>query len=103
MRQELANRRPAFAFDIRDANGTAYRLATSFENEEVKEVWINGGGKVGTEKHDILTEIGRIISVALQNNVPFEELKSCATYHSNGRPSTVVGEVFNAIDFKKKS
>ena len=33
MRQELENRRPAFAFDIRDANGTAYRLATSFENE----------------------------------------------------------------------
>ena len=82
---------------------TPYRLTTSFENEEVKEVWINGGGKVGTEKHDILTEIGRIISVALQNDVSFEELKSCATYHSDGRPSTIVGEVFNAIDFKKKS
>ena len=103
MRQELENRRPAFAFDIRDANGTAYRLATSFENEEVKEVWINGGGKVGTEKHDILTEIGRIISVALQNGVQFDELKSCATYHSDGRPSTIIGEVFDAIDFKKKS
>ena len=53
MRKELANRRPAFAFDITDSAGTAYRLATSFENEDVKEVWINGGGKVGTEKHDI--------------------------------------------------
>ena len=103
MRQELANRRPAYAFRIQDANGTPYRLAVSFEEEDVKEVWINGGGKVGTEKHDILTEIGRIISVALQNGVQFEELKSCATYHSDGRPSTIIGEVFNAIDFKKKS
>ena len=103
MRKELQNRRPAFAFNITDSGGTPYRLTTSFENEEVKEVWINGGGKVGTEKHDILTEIGRIISVALQNDVSCEELKSCATYHSDGRPSTIVGEVFNAIDFKKKS
>ena len=103
MRQELANRRPAYAFRIRDANGTPYRLAVSFEEEDVKEVWINGGGKVGTQKHDILTEIGRIISVALQNGVQFEELQSCATYHSDGRPSTIIGEVFNAIDFKKKS
>ena len=103
MIQELANRRPAYAFKIQDAGGTPYRLAVSFENEDVKEVWINGGGKVGTEKHDILTEIGRIISVALQNGVQFEELKSCATYHSDGRPSTIIGEVFDAIDFKKKS
>ena len=103
MRQELANRRPAYAFRIQDANGTPYRLAVSFEEEDVKEVWINGGGKVGTERHDILTEIGRIISVALQNGVQFEELQSCATYHSDGRPSTIIGEVFNAIDFKKQS
>ena len=103
MRQELANRRPAYAFRIRDANGTPYRLAVSFEEEDVKEVWINGGGKVGTERHDILTEIGRIISVALQNGVQFEELQSCATYHSDGRPSTIIGEVFNAIDFKRQS
>ena len=103
MRQELANRRPAYAFRIRDANGTPYRLAVSFEEEDVKEVWINGGGKVGTERHDILTEIGRIISVALQNGVQFEELQTSATYHSDGRPSTIIGEVFNAIDFKKKS
>ena len=103
MRQELENRRPSYAFRIQDANGTPYRLAVSFEAENVKEVWINGGGKVGTEKHDILTEIGRIISGALQNGVPFEELKSCATYHSDGRPSTIIGEVFNAIDFKKKA
>ena len=87
MRKELENRRP-------------YRLTTSFQNEDVKEVWINGGGKVGTERHDILTEIGRIISVALQNDVAFEELKSCATYHSDGRPATIIGELFDAIDFK---
>ena len=100
MRKELENRRPAFAFNIIDANGTPYRLTTSFQNEDVKEVWINGGGKVGTERHDILTEIGRIISVALQNDVAFEELKSCATYHSDGRPATIIGELFDAIDFK---
>ena len=103
MRKELANRRPAFSEKDLDIIWDCYRLATSFENEEVKEVWINGGGKVGTEKHDILTEIGRIISVALQNGVQFDELKSCATYHSDGRPSTIIGEVFDAIDFKKKS
>ena len=100
MRKELENRRPAFAFNIIDANGTPYRLTTSIKNEDVKEVWINGGGKVGTERHDILTEIGRIISVALQNDVAFEELKSCATYHSDGRPATIIGELFDAIDFK---
>ena len=100
MRKELENRRPAFAFNIIDANGTPYRLTTSFQNEDVKEVWINGGGKVGTERHDILTEIGRIISVALQNDVAFEELKSCATYHSDGSPATIIGELFDAIDFK---
>ena len=100
MRKELENRRPAFAFNIIDANGTPYRLTTSVQNEDVKEVWINGGGKVGTERHDILTEIGRIISVALQNDVAFEELKSCATYHSDGRPATIIGELFDAIDFK---
>ena len=100
MRKELENRRPAFAFNIIDANGTPYRVTTSFQNEDVKEVWINGGGKVGTERHDILTEIGRIISVALQNDVAFEELKSCATYHSDGRPATIIGELFDAIDFK---
>ena len=50
MRQELENRRKAFAFNIFDSNGTAYRLTTSFNNSEVKEVWINGGGKVGTER-----------------------------------------------------
>ena len=99
MRQELENRRKAFAFNIFDSNGTAYRLTTSFNNSEVKEVWINGGGKVGTERHDTLTEMGRIISVALQHGVPLEELKSCATYHSDGRPATIIGEVFNAIDF----
>ena len=100
MRKELENRRPAFAFNIIDANGTPYRLTTSFQNEDVKEVWINGGGKVGKERHDILTEIGRIISVALQNDVAFEELKSCATYHSDGRPATIIGELFDAIAFK---
>jgi len=99
MRKELENRRPAFAFNIIDANGTPYRLTTSFQNEDVKEVWINGGGKVGTERHDILTEIGRIISVALQNDVAFEELKSCATYHSDGRPATIIGELFDANYF----
>ena len=100
MRKELTNRRPAYAFDIRDSNGTPYRLTTSFHDEDVKEVWINGGGKVGPERHDTLTEMGRIISVALQHGVPLEELKSCATYHSDGRPATIIGEVFNAIDFK---
>ena len=100
MRKELTNRRPAYAFDIRDSNGTPYRLTPSFHDEDVKEVWINGGGKVGTERHDTLTEMGRIISVALQHGVPLEELKSCATYHSDGRPATIIGEVFNAIDFK---
>ena len=100
MRKELENRRPAFAFNIIDANGTPYRLTTSFQSGDVKEVWINGGGKVGSERHDILTEIGRIISVALQNDVAFEELKSCATYHSDGRPATIIGELFDAIDFK---
>ena len=100
MRKELENKRPAYAFDIKDTNGTLYRLAVSFEKEEIKEVWINGGGKVGTERHDILTEIGRIISVALQNSVPFEELKSCATYHSSGAPSTIIGLGFNELDFK---
>ena len=99
MRQELDNRRPAFAFNISDSNGTTYRLTTSFSDNQVKEVWVNGGGKVGTERHDILTEMGRIISVALQHGVPLEELKSCATYHSDGRPATIIGEVFNAIDF----
>ena len=54
---------------------------------------------MGTERHDTLTEMGRIISVALQHGVPLEELKSCATYHSDGRPATIIGEVFNAIDF----
>tara|TARA_R100000008_G_C3540583_1_gene144535 strand:- start:460 stop:771 length:312 start_codon:yes stop_codon:yes gene_type:complete len=103
MRQELANRRPAYAFEITDSNGTPYRLTTSFHNDEVKEVWINGGGKVGTERHDTLTEIGRIISVSLQNGVALEELKACATYHSDGRPATIIGEVFNAIDFKNRS
>ena len=100
MRQELNNRSPAFAFNIRDANGTSYRLTTSFDNGDVKEVWVNGGGKVGTERHDTLTEIGRIISVALQYGVPLEELKSCATYHSDGRPATIIGTVFDAINFK---
>tara|TARA_Y100001937_G_scaffold121419_1_gene180159 strand:- start:2628 stop:2933 length:306 start_codon:yes stop_codon:yes gene_type:complete len=99
MRQELNNRRPAFAFNISDSNGTTYRLTTSFSDNQVKEVWVNGGGKVGTERHDTLTEMGRIISVALQHGVPLEELKSCATYHSDGRPATIIGEVFNAIDF----
>jgi len=103
MREELTDRRPAYAFDIRDANGTPYRLTTSFCNGEVKEVWISGGGKVGTERHDTLTEIGRILSVALQNGVPLEELKACATYHSDGRPATIIGGVFNAIDFKNQS
>ena len=100
MRKELTNRRPAYAFDIRDSNGTTYRLTTSFHDEDVKEVWINGGAKVGTERHDTLTEMGRIISVALQHGVPLEELKSCATYHSDGKPATIIGEVFDAIDFE---
>ena len=72
MRQELDDRRPAFAFNIQDANGTTYRLTTSFDGGKVKEVWINGGGKVGTERHDTLTEMGRIISVALQHGVPWK-------------------------------
>ena len=97
MRKELENRRPAFAFNIIDANGTPYRLTTSFQNEDVKEVWINGGGKSGTERFDILTEIGRLVSVALQHGTPLEELVSCATYHSDGRPSTVVGLMLDHI------
>ena len=36
MRQELSNRRPAFAFNIHDTNGTIYRLTTSFDNGKVK-------------------------------------------------------------------
>ena len=100
MRKELPNRRPAFAFGIADRNGPPYRLTTSFDDGKVKEIWINGGGKVGTERHDTLTEIGRIISVALQHGVPLEELKSCATYHSDGKPATIIGEVFDAIDFE---
>ena len=100
MRQELSNRRPAFAFNIHDANGTVYRLTTSFDKGKVKEVWINGGGKVGTERHDTLTEMGRIISVALQHGVPLEELRSCATYHSDRRPAPIIGEVLDAIDFE---
>tara|TARA_R110001599_G_scaffold88022_1_gene234080 strand:- start:189 stop:497 length:309 start_codon:yes stop_codon:yes gene_type:complete len=99
-RIELRNRRPSFAFQITDSGGTPYRLAVSFEEEKVKEIWVSGGGKVGTEKFDILTEFGRLVSVALQHGVPFEELQSCATYHSDGRPSTIIGEVFNAIEFK---
>ena len=69
-----------------------------FENDVVKEVWINGGGKAGTERFDILTEFGRLVSVALQNGTPLEELKSCATFHTDGRPSTIVGEVFNQLE-----
>ena len=69
----------------------------SFSHNTIKEVWINGGGKSGTERFDILTEIGRIISVALQNGTPLEELVDCATYHSDGRPSTVVGLMFDHL------
>ena len=49
-RTELDNRRPAYAFQITDSGGTPYRLAVSFQDEKVKEIWISGGGKVGTEK-----------------------------------------------------
>ena len=100
-RTELDNRRPSYAFQITDSSGTPYRLAVSFQNDKVKEIWVSGGGKVGTEKFDILTEFGRLISVALQHGVPFEELYSCATYHTDGRPSTIIGEVFNAVNFKE--
>ena len=100
MRKELENRRPAFAFNIIDANGTPYRLTTSFQNEDVKEVWSNGRYYLISKSPDKSKEIGRIISVALQNDVAFEELKSCATYHSDGRPATIIGELFDAIDFK---
>ena len=55
---------------------------------------------MGTERHDTLTEMGRIISVALQHGVPLEELRSCATYHSDRRPATIIGEVLDAIDFE---
>jgi len=103
MRKELANRRPAYRQRIRDAGGTQYDITTSFDDGKVADAWVDGGGKVGTEKHDMLTEIGRLISISLQNGVPFEELKSCVTYHSDGRPSTIIGEVFDAIDFNKKS
>ena len=98
MRSELADRRPCYAFTIQDSNGTPYRLTVSFENGVVKEVWINGGGKAGTERFDILTEFGRLVSVALQNGTPLEELKSCATFHTDGRPSTIVGEVFSQLE-----
>ena len=64
-RTELDNRRPSYAFQITDSNGTPYRLAVSFQNDEVKEIWVSGGGKVGTEKFDILTEFGRLISLII--------------------------------------
>ena len=53
--------------------------------------------KDGAERFDILTEIGRIVSVALQHGTPLEELAACATYHSSGAPSTVVGCVFDRL------
>lgn len=98
MRVELDNRRPCYKETIRDTNGTPYLLTVSFEKDAVKEVWINGGGKAGTERFDILTELGRLVSVALQNGTPMEDLRSCATYHTDGRPSTIVGEVFNSLE-----
>ena len=97
MRQELENHRPCFKETIRDANGMPYVITMSFSDNKIKEVWINGGVKPGKERFDILTEIGRIVSVALQNGTPLEELVDCATYHSDGRPSTVVGLMFDHI------
>tara|TARA_R100000900_G_scaffold53396_1_gene42667 strand:+ start:1062 stop:1367 length:306 start_codon:yes stop_codon:yes gene_type:complete len=98
MRQEPQNRRPCYKETIRDSNGTPYSLTVSYQDEKIKEVWINGGGKSGTERFDILTEIGRILSVALQNGTPMKDLMSCATYHTDGRPSTIVGIMFKKLN-----
>jgi hypothetical protein len=81
----------------RDRQLVLNKLQVLLLDNKIKEVWINGGGKSGTERFDILTEIGRIVSVALQNGTPLEELVDCATYHSDGRPSTVVGLMFDHI------
>ncbi len=37
MRKELTNRRPAYAFDIRDSNGTTYRLTPHFMTKMLKK------------------------------------------------------------------
>jgi len=97
MRQELKNKRPCYKETIKDQNGMPYVITLSFSEDQIKEIWINGGGKSGTERFDILTEIGRIVSVALQHGTPLEELAACATYHSSGAPSTVVGCVFDRL------
>jgi|TARA_R110000803_G_scaffold99897_1_gene168038 hypothetical protein len=97
MRTELTNRRPCYKETIRDNNGTPYLLTVSFNNDGIKEAWMSGGGKAGTERPDILTEVGRLVSVSLQNGTPLEDLRSCATYRSDGTPSTVVGVMLDRM------
>ena len=97
MRTELDNKRPCYKETIRDTNGTPYQLTVSCQDGIVKEAWIDGGGKAGTERPDMLTEVGRLISVSLQNGTPLEQLRQCATYRSDGTPCTVIGVMLDEI------
>lgn len=97
MRTELDNKRPCYKETIRDHNGTPYQLTVSFSDGKIKEAWMDGGGKAGTERPDILTEVGRLVSVALQYGIPLEEIRQCATYRSNATPCTVVGVMLDEM------
>jgi hypothetical protein len=98
-RRVLPPRRYAETFLLsHGAQRTEFAITVGYYEPDVTpaEVFISGA-KAGSEVEAVARDGAVLLSIALQYGVPLEIIKNSITRNEDGRPSTIVGKVIEAM------
>jgi hypothetical protein len=91
--------RPAGTDNVRDI---FVRFSRDPETDVIREVFLGGGEKDGTDLRAILNDTAVLISIALQYGVPLAALGASLTltqdhYEGAERPASIIGQVIERL------
>ena len=104
-RAHLPNRRHGVAFEVEHEGHRFHVCLGAYEDGGVGELFITPMGKAGkgSAVEALARDVAIIASIAIQFGVSMDLMRRAVTRDEAGRPSTLVGAVFDACeDFDRR-
>lgn len=95
-RHKLPNRRPSETRRVDSGDHTFY-MTVGYDQGQPYEIFVTGRGKSGTVFDYLLSDVGVLISLALQHGVSVADLADAMVRREDGEPGSVVGQVLAEI------
>ena len=100
-RERLPNRRPSVTSCFRwpAENARRVHVTAGFEpgTGTIKEMFLRGGGRVGSEVDHLLDDIAVLVSRLLQHGESSEKIANDLGRLPDGRPASIAGAALDAL------